>query len=385
MEKALAKGFFHDGTILMHIHSLTLKNFRNIEKTEIFPDPEFNILWGPNAQGKTNFLEAVYLLGNLKSFRAFGNQEMPNHKADEARILARISSGGVSHGVELTIGRNGKSARLNGKQVKKTAGFFGYLRPILFSPEEVNLLKGYPAGRRALLDRAVFQADPNYLVKAQAYDRCLKQRNRLLKDGNIGAELTSWTDKLLETGFILRRERISYLQRIRPLFQETYSKISAAREKADFYYSPAENSDEDIKKSFRLELERERERERRLGQTLAGPHRDNPEFVVDGRSARLYASQGQQRSLVLAFKTAQIMDLEARTGEPPVLLLDDMTSELDRQRQEFFFRFLLSRKGQVFITTTEKEPLLQAGLDNGRFFRVSNGAFEEETEGMRSK
>jgi DNA replication and repair protein RecF len=369
----------------MYIHSLTLKNFRNIEKTEIFPDPEFNILWGANAQGKTNFLEAIYLLGNLKSFRAIGNQELPCINFDEARIFARISSGGVDHGIELTIGRNGKSAHLNGKQVKKTAGFFGYLRPILFSPEEVNLLKGYPSGRRALLDRAVFQADPNYLAKAQAYDRCLKQRNRLLREGGNGGELASWTDKLLETGVVLRRERGSYLRRIRPLFQETYGNITSAREKADFFYTPSEKSEEDIGKSFRLELERERERERRLGQTLAGPHRDNPEFMVDGRSARLYASQGQQRSLVLAFKTAQIMDLENRTGEPPVLLLDDMTSELDRQRQEFFFRFLLSRKGQVFITTTEKEPLLQAGLDNGRFFRVSNGSFEEEKEEMRSK
>jgi DNA replication and repair protein RecF len=379
LKKALGKGFFHVGTILMYIHSLILNNFRNIEKTEIFPDPDFNILWGPNAQGKTNFLEAIYLLGNLKSFRASRTQDLPKYDAIEARISARVQSGGVRHGVELTIGRQGKSAHLNGKEIRRTSGFFGYLRPVLFSPEEVNLLKGYPAGRRALLDRAVFQSDPGYLPKAQAYDRCLKQRNRLLKEGRTGGEVASWTEKFLETGAVVRRERSRYLHRIRPLFRETYRTITAAREEADFTYLPVGEDEEEIKNALSRELQREHERERRLGQTLAGPHRDDPEFIVNGRSARLFASQGQQRSLILAFKTAQIIDLERITGEPPVLLLDDMTSELDRQRQGFFFRFLLSRKGQVFITTTEIEPLVREGLRHGRFFRVNNGAFEQET------
>ena len=364
---------------MMYIQSLVLKNFRNIKKTEIFPDTDFNILWGPNAQGKTNFLEAVYLLGNLKSFRASRTQELPFYNADEARLSAQVQSGGVRHKVELTIGRQGKSARLNGKEVKRTSGFFGFLRPVLFSPEEVNLLKGYPAGRRSLLDRAVFQADPGYLPRAQAYDRCLKQRNRLLKEGATGGEIASWTEKFLETGTVLRRERSHYLRRIRPLLQETYRAIAADREEGDLIYPPAGESEEEIRNSLSRELQRDHEKERRLGQTLAGPHRDDPEFVVNGRSARLFGSQGQQRSLILAFKTAQIIDLERITGEPPVLLLDDMTSELDRQRQGFFFRFLLSRKGQVFITTTEIEPLLKEGLCHGRFFRVSNGTFEEET------
>jgi DNA replication and repair protein RecF len=163
-----------------------------------------------------------------------------------------------------------------------------------------------------------------------------------------------------------------------PLLREAYRNITGGKEEADLHYSAGAPSIEELEDTLRRELERSREREKNLGQTLAGPHRDDLRFVVNGRPLRLYGSQGQQRSYILAFKAAQIMDLEKRTGESPVLLLDDMTSELDRQRQEYFFRFLQARQGQVFITTTDIRHLIDEGFRQARFYRVSGGAVEED-------
>lgn len=363
----------------MHLQRLLLSNFRNIERAAIDPDPEFNVLWGDNAQGKTNVLEAIYLLGNLRSFRGSRNEELIRHNASGGRVAGELSCQGVRRRIELAICESGKSARVDGKEVKKAGLFMGYLRPVLFSPEEVGLIKGYPAGRRALLDRAVFQADPAYLERAQQYERCLRQRNRLLKEGKKEQEIAPWTEQLIDAGARIRLDRLRYLDRLLPLLRETYRNIAGSREEADLHYPPVAGDEGYLRQSLRGDLARQCERERVLGQTLAGPHRDDPLFLVDGRPLRMFGSQGQQRSFMLAFKTAQIIDLEKQLGETPVLLLDDMTGELDRRRQGFFFRFLLERRGQVFITTTDIQPLQQEGIRHARFFRVTQGNIQEET------
>jgi DNA replication and repair protein RecF len=242
----------------------------------------------------------------------------------------------------------------------------------------MGLIKGSPAGRRDLLDRAVFQADPTFLGRAQDYRRLLKQRNCLLKENRSAAEMLSWTDNLIRSGVRIRQDRFLYLRRLVPLLKECYRNITGGQEEADLLYPEGDDCVVKLEQALRRQLARVLERERRLGQTLAGPHRDDPQFIVNERPLRLYGSQGQQRSFILAFKSAQIMDLEAITGEPPVLLLDDMTSELDRQRQNFFFRFLQARKGQVFITTTEIRPLIEEGFRQARFYRVEKGSLVEE-------
>lgn len=362
----------------MSIESLELRDFRNIQEINLRPAPGFNVIWWDNAQGKTNLLEAVYLLGHLKSFRSGRNEELITQGRTAARLKASLTCQKVQRAVEMTIAPTGKKALVNGKNVRTAGHFFGFLRPVLFSPEEVGLVKGVPAGRRALLDRAIFQVDPAYLEKAQEYERCLRQRNRLLREGARPAELEPWDEALVRLGARIRRERQTYLQRIVPLLQETYSRIAGQGEKATLEYPAAAADEESQRENLRRQLAKHGERERLLGQTLVGPHRDDPLFLVQGRPLRLYGSQGQQRTFMLAFKTAQIMDLEKRTGEPPVLLLDDMTSELDRQRQGFFFRFLLARKGQVFITTTDVQTLISEGLGQARFYRVKAGTLLED-------
>lgn len=354
----------------MFLRYLLLRQFRNIESLSLQPDPGFNVFWGDNGQGKTNILESIYLLGTLKGFRGNRNEEFVRQGQEACRLEAEVEAQGLRHKIELTISRQGKSPRLDGKESRSANDFFGHLRPVLFSPEEVGLARGYPAGRRALLDRAIFQVNPGYLAQVLDYMRCLKQRNRLLKEQRSDGEIEPWTEALISSGERLREERRRYLERLGPIFRRAYHSIAAGREEADCDYCCAGAGEGQL----RGELERCFERERRLGQTLAGPHRDDIEFTVEGRPVRLYGSQGQQRSVILAFKTAQIIDLEGLTGESPVLLLDDMTSELDRHRQAFFFRFLLERRGQVFITTTERESLAEGGLDRARYFRVKEGA-----------
>jgi len=364
----------------MHIQYLAMKNFRNIRQVEMTPDKGFNILWGDNAQGKTNILEAIYLLGNLKSFRGARNEDLIRHDCLSSSIAGDIFFREVRRQIELEIDHQGKRGRVDGKEARTAGNFLGHLCPVLFSPEEVGLVKGPPAGRRALVDRAVFQTEPGYLAQAQEYRRCLKQRNRLLKDKKKVAEIEPWTEGVIRAGARIRRARSLYLKRLQPLLGEAYGNLSGGREEAGTVCPSPGLSLSEIEEDLRRETARSFEREYGLGQTLVGSHRDDIRFMVNGRSLRLYGSQGQQRSFILAFKAAQIMDLEQIIGESPVLLLDDMTSELDRRRQSFFFHFLRRRRGQVFITTTDIRTLVDGGFGDARFFRVADGDLEEKRE-----
>lgn len=357
----------------MHIRQLNLKNYRNIEEAKVKPSHEFNVLWGDNAQGKTNLIESIYLLGSLRSFRNHKNEEIIGFNSSESLIIGEVVCKNVRRCLEMSIRKCGKEIKVDGKSTKNISQFLNYLRPVLFAPEEVALIKGNPAGRRALLDRAIFQTNPVFLENAQMYERCLRQRNKLLKEGKENKEITPWTEQLIVAGARIRYERLCFLERFVPLLREIYRAIAGGGECADLRYLSEFNDEKSLQRALRHELTLQEKRERFYGQTLIGPHRDDPLFLVNERPLKLFGSQGQQRSYMLAFKTAQIIDLEKQRGEPPVLLLDDMTGELDRRRQGFFFRFLLERRSQVFITTTDIIPLRQEGINDARFFQVCQG------------
>lgn len=361
----------------MYVEKIYFKDYKNLKEFNFFPDENFNILFGKNAQGKTNILDAIYILSNLKSFRGSKNEEIINNEKSCCFIKGLVTSKKVKREIKLEITKNKKIVKIDNKKPDSVNDFFGYLRPVLFSPEEVFLLRGYPTGRRALIDRAIFQSCPIFINQVMEYNRYLKQRNKLLKEGIKQRENDPWTEGLVSTGTRLRLTRKNYLDRILPLFKEAFNKITDGEESADILYPLASEPENVLKEQFHQELRRLSEREFSFGQTLAGPHRDDPIFQINGLSVRQYASQGQQRSFILAFKTAQIMDLEHILGEPPVLLLDDMTGELDMFRQNFFFDFLKKRRGQVFITTTDVQPLLKAGIRDGRFFRIHQGRIQE--------
>jgi DNA replication and repair protein RecF len=255
--------------------------------------------------------------------------------------------------------------------------FLGTLRPVLFTADELILLKGAPAGRRALLDRAVLQTDSGYLDRVQAYGRILRQRNRLLREHATLREMEPWNEALAETGSRIRYERCCYLERLLPVLADIGRKIAASDEQLTLRYPFAAQQSE-LYGVLREELQRLLPRERQMGQTLAGPHRDDPEPQINGRPLKLFGSQGQHRSFLLAFKTAQLIDLEKRLGEPPLLLLDDLASELDAQRQASFFAFLRHRQGQVLITTTHPATLGEEVCPQARYFRVEQGKIKEQ-------
>lgn len=360
----------------MHLEQLTVRQFRNLAEADLLWGTGFNIIWGNNAQGKTNLLEAVYLLGHLKSFRGARTAELIQDGSPAARLAGRLTSSNVQHRLEITLEMHGQTPRLDGKPVQRLSQFLGTLRPVLFTADELTLLKGSPSGRRALLDRAVLQADPGYLDRVQAYHRILRQRNQLLRERAAAATLEPWSEALIESGARIRQDRLSYLTGLQEVLTDIGREIADSDERLALNYlqtaAPGELQD-----VLRRELERLLPRECQLGQTLVGPHRDDPEPLIDGRPLKLFGSQGQHRSFLLAFKAAQLIDLEKRLGEPPLLLLDDLASELDARRQASFFAFLRRRRGQVLITTTHPATLGEAVCPQARYFHVEQGRIEE--------
>jgi DNA replication and repair protein RecF len=269
--------------------------------------------------------------------------------------------------------KNGRNPSVNGKTVEKLSDFLGYLRTVIFAPEELARVKGYPAGRRALLDRAILQADGTYLDRVQQYERILRQRNRLLKEQADDRQLEPWTAALIKSGSRIRHDRLLYLQRFEPYLQQAFAEISTGQESVTLHYSvPAEGLTE-LNDLFVESLKRVAEREKRLGVTLSGPHRDDLEILIDGKSLRTFGSQGQQRSFLLAFKAAQVLDLENALQDTPILLLDDLASELDSHRQEGFFKFLMQRSGQVFLTSAQQSLLTAAVRQKASYYQVHQG------------
>jgi len=359
----------------MHLRELNLHGFRNLQNPLLKPAAGFNVIWGDNAQGKTNLLEAIYLLAQLKSFRSNRRETLIKNGLSAARLTAGVSISGVHHRFELTLTRDGRSGQIDGKQIVGVGEMLGRLKAVLFAPEEISLVRGSPAGRRSMLDRAVFQVDSGFLPLAREYQRCLKQRNHLLKKGDSDEQLLPWSLALAESGARLRTARHHFLQRLRPLLQNCYRTICGGREEVDLGFAGRVG----LHSNDLLEdMERSAARERQYQQTLVGPHRDDLQFRIDGRPLKNYGSQGQQRSFLLAFKTAQVLDLESQVKQAPLLLLDDLTSELDAQRRAAFFEFLLAHRGQVFLTTTDIRSLTERGLEPDRCFHIVEGAVQAD-------
>lgn len=358
----------------MLVEHLHLTNFRNIDKLEWSPNSRLNILIGNNAQGKTSIIESIYLATYLKSFRSAKNEHFIKYGEKSALIDIKFKSLNIRKKIKILFDKESKDVRINGKKPDSYQDFFSGLAPVLFAPEEIQLVRGTPTGRRTLIDRAVFQGNSRFIRATIDYNRYLRQRNKLLKEDRPSDEIFPWTQGLIKTGAEIRAERIRYLDKLSFFFRDVYEKITDDVETAKAGY-PVNLSDESVlAEQLSDEFIRMKDREKQWKQTLAGPHRDDPIFTINGKPLRHYASQGQQRSFILAFKIAQIIELEERTGETPVLLLDDLSSELDQQRQKFFFDFVNQRSGQVFITTTDIDPLIKRGLSDGTFYAVEGGS-----------
>ena len=370
------RGLFNEIIVEMKLKKIYLLAFRNLKKIELAPAHRFNIFYGKNAQGKTSLLESIFLLGTLKSFKLAKNSELITWGSEMGLVKGWVERDGVTREIAIQIEKLGKKVKLDQKSVVKADEFFGNLNVVVFTPEEITMVRGVPDLRRKYLDRAVFSSDVTYLSVYHDYCKILKNRNILLRSGEKSG-LDIWTEKLAETGSRVITRRLAYLRAIEGLLNNYYSDISGTEEVAEIAYRPhlldSDRYEQDSYGALGEALARSSMEEQRRGTTLAGPHRDDIDFVLNGRSLKLYGSQGQQRSFILALKMAEIEYLHRKFDSPPILLLDDMTSELDQDRKRNLMEFLKRKEMQVFITTTSLQNISLEGIENYRTFHVSEG------------
>lgn len=361
----------------MQVSRLSYSGFRNLKNGEFTPCAGVNVITGENAQGKTNLLEAIWLFTGGKSFRQAKDKELVAFEQEQGRLELDFFAAGRQQQAIIDIdGR--RKARLNGVPQSSTARLAGVFCGVVFSPVHLSLIKGGPQERRRLMDAAYCQLRPSYVKALSDYSRVLAQRNALCKAGSVGPgadELFDlWDRQLAETGCLLIHARRLYLKRMTPEARRIYGGLSAGREDFDLEYRSTVPLKEgytaaDIAAAMYTELRLKRREDLTAGFTTVGPHRDDLDVLIDGRCARSFGSQGQQRSAVLAMKLAEATLLQEVTKEKPVALLDDVMSELDLSRQDYILNHI--RDWQVFITCCDSTAILK--LVNGQEYHMKNG------------
>jgi DNA replication and repair protein RecF len=368
--------------ISVYLNRLHLRHFRNYREQEvIFTEPK-TILLGDNAQGKSNLLEAVELLSTLKSHRVARDRDLVLKGETESKITAQLTRKHGSIDLSLTLRDKGRrTANLNQENLKRQLDFLGVLNAVEFSSLDLDLVRGSPEIRRQWVDSLLFQIEPVYAHILHEYQRVLKQRNSLLKQAEHrtieSAELELWNHQLILAGTKVIRRRVRIIDRLAPIASAWHTKISNDAEQLTITYTPnvtaIENTPESIYQAFIDRLQFRRAAEQGLGTTIVGPHRDEIELTINQTPAKAYGSQGQQRTLVLALKLAELELIEQIVGEPPLLLLDDVLAELDLTRQNQLLSVIEDRF-QTLITTTHLGAFDAKWLDSSQILHVRSGA-----------
>jgi DNA replication and repair protein RecF len=354
----------------MHVGHLRLRDFRNYARMDVDFTPGFHVLVGNNAQGKTNVLEAIYLLATLRSFRGVGGAQMIQHGKKGYFLGANVVAQGESE-IKMYWSVAERKIALNGQPVKKLTDYLGTLRAVVFCTEDLQLVKGTARGRRRFLDLLLAQTFPTYIPILQRYAQALRSRNALLKQRTFDpVALESFSKELVSLGEEITRLRRELIPKLSPLTRLAYRRISNDAEELRLEYQPS------IKRDFALELAQSRAREQSYRMTMVGPHRDEVQLLLNDKSAAAYGSEGQKRTLAVALKMAQAEYVTGIHGSPPVLLIDDVMGELDVKRRSGLLP-LLERahhaRGQVFMTCTEENWPRELGRELQRW-TVEGGA-----------
>jgi len=353
----------------MHLRKLTVQHWRNIALASLAFDGRQQFLVGANGQGKTSLLEAAGFLTALRSFRAVDPRLLIAHGQTEAAVACQVEQErGAETTVTIRLGGDGKEVWCDQERITRLADYVGRFPTVVFSAQDHLLVRGTPAGRRRWLDLALAATDPGYLAALQSYHRALADRNSLLKAGRNGAELAAFESQLVPAGVRLIGRRTESLGVLAAHLRTAYARIAPGAEAAGLAYAP--DFGEADAAGFAAVLAAGRARDELLKTTQRGPHRDDFEFSLDGRPAREVASEGQQRSLVLALRLAQVVFFHERTGVGPVLLADDVLGELDPERRARFWN-ALDPALQIIATGTSLPD--DATLGCWQVFRVEAG------------
>lgn len=361
----------------MIVESIKLNHFRNYEGLELEFHRGTNLFYGDNAQGKTNILESVYLCGTTRSHRGSKDREIIRFGDEEAHICMRILRGDIPYRIDMHLKKNKpKGIAINGVPVRKAGELIGLGNFVFFSPEDLNIIKNGPAGRRRFLDMELCQLDKIYLHNLSNYNKLLIQRNKLLKDFGFYHEapamLEVLDDQLVQYGSGIVKAREAFIEELNPIILEIHSRLSGRREELKLGY------ERDTKPSeFAEKLRQNREKDIRTRMTNCGPHRDDLEFAAGGIDIRRYGSQGQQRTTALSLKLAEIEIVKRNVKDTPVLLLDDVLSELDGNRQHYLLESI--HEIQTMITCTGIDDFVENHFQIDRLFHVTDGTVAEDT------
>lgn len=362
----------------MIIKSIELSNFRNYESLDLDFDYGTNILYGNNAQGKTNILEAVSVSGTTRSHKGSKDKEMIRFGEEEAHIKTVVNKKDMDYQIDVHMKKNKtKGIAVNKVPLKKASELFGILNIVFFSPEDLNIIKNGPSERRRFLDSELCQLDKIYLSDLAKYNKILNQRNKLLKDmvfrPDLKETLPIWDAQLIDYGKRIIKRRKSFVNELNEIVFDIHKQISGEKEELVLKYEP--NIDDAF---FHDELNRAKERDMRFCQTSVGPHRDDMQFSVFDVDIRKYGSQGQQRTSALSLKLAEIELVKRNIDETPVLLLDDVLSELDSSRQNYLLNSI--HDIQTIITCTGLDEFIKNRFKIDKIFNVVEGVVTEKTE-----
>lgn len=365
----------------MHITGVRLVNYRNYQQLSLRPDPGLCVLTGENAAGKTNVLESVFLCALGRSHRTIRDSELVKSDEPVGSVTITVDTLGGPREIEIRLSQSErKKLSVDGHALSRSGELLGVLNVVMFAPEDLTIIKGGPGERRRFLDMVISQIRPTYYYALQKYNAALKQRNALLKEpaGQYPGALVDWDAQLARLGASIMLTRSEHVQRLAEVASTMHETLSDGRERLTVAYQPSLTEYDPVYLIDQLEqaLSDSVERDLRYGSTTIGPHRDDVLLALEDADVRVYGSQGQQRTAVLSLKLAQLEILREERGEAPILLLDDVFSELDKRRQQML---IVAVQGcQTFLTCTHLEELTAAGVTSMQVYRAADGQLFEE-------
>jgi DNA replication and repair protein RecF len=371
----------------LHIEQLHLKNYRNYDQASLHFEDKVNVFLGENAQGKTNVMESIYVLAMARSYRTAKDKELITWDEEYAKIEGSIKKKNSSFDLSLVISQKGKKAKISRIEQRRLTDYVGHFNVVMFAPEDLNLVKGSPQVRRRFIDMEIGQVNAIYLNDLSVYQKILSQRNSLLRDMYRKKSIENMTmleiltEQLIEKAARITLKRMKYMDKLQSFSGPIHHGISRGLEDLQIHYKPTIEvcDDDDLSKmveTFHLKFGKMKDKEIDRGTSLFGPHRDDLLFSVNGKDVQTFGSQGQQRTTALSLKLAEIDLIHSEVGEYPVLLLDDVLSELDDFRQSHLLN-TIQGKVQTFVTTTSVEGIHHETLQKAATYQVHSGSIEQ--------